>query len=154
MILKRDRYYMELAFTVASGSKCIRAQYGSVLVHPMGHLITTGYNGKPAGSCNDYICYREGLPANAPKDNCCLHSESNTLLFAGRERSTGATLYVTGVPCNDCALDMMQAQIARLVYWAGPTSHGHQGCVDEAYWLKYGSPIVRCAYTQEAWDRR
>jgi len=152
MILKQDRYYINLAFEIAKGSKCLRAQYGSVIVHPEGHIIATGYNGKPAGSQNDHICYRVGLPPNAPKENCCLHSESNAIMFAGRERCKGATLYVSGVPCNDCGLDVMQAKLARIVYWVGPTAHGHRGCCDDAYWDKYGCDVERVPYTHEAWE--
>ena len=106
MLTAKDRYYLTLARSVALGSKCSRARYGTVIVHRDGHIISTGYNGKPAGSTNDHICYREGLPDNAAKPNCCLHSEANALLFAGVVQTTGATVYVSGVPCTDCILLM------------------------------------------------
>lgn len=143
---------MDLAFDVSKGSKCLRAQYGSVLVHYNGHIVATGYNGKPAGSCNDHICYRQGLPPNAPKENCCLHSEVNVAMFAGKERASGGTLYVSGVPCNDCALVIMQLGVTRLVYFSGVQPSGHRGCSDEPYWDKYGKSILRVPFTYEAWD--
>jgi deoxycytidylate deaminase len=152
MIKKQDKYYMDLALQVSKGSKCIRAQYGTVIVSSAGHIVSTGYNGKPAGSCNDGICYRVGLPPNAPKENCCLHSEVNAITFAGRERCLGATLYVSGIPCNDCALVQMQSGIVRLVYFDGAALTGHRGCSNNDYWEKYGSKIERVAFTYEAWE--
>ena len=152
MIERKDKYYMDLAFQVSKGSKCVRAQYGSVIVHRDGYIVATGYNGKPAGSCNDGVCYRVGLPPNAPKENCCLHSEVNAVTFAGRERCMGGTLYVCGIPCNDCALVVMQSGIARLVYFDGATASGHRGCSNDDYWEKYGSQIERVAYSEERWN--
>lgn len=79
MITNKDAYFMNIALKVADGSKCIRAKYGSVIVSKDGRIISTGYNGKPRGSKNDHICYRNGLPDNSPKPNCCLHSEANAI---------------------------------------------------------------------------
>lgn len=152
-ILKKDKHFMNLAFTVSEGSKCVRAQYGSVVLGMDGHVVSTGCNGKPAGCANDHICYREGLPPNAPKENCCLHSEVNALMFCSPEERRGGTIYVCGIPCNDCALVIMQSGLARIVYYDGASKSGHRGCSDDGYWEKYGKAgITRVAYTEEAWN--
>lgn len=151
MILRVDKYYMDLAFQVLKGSKCVRAQYGTVIVSVNGTIVSTGYNGKPAGSCNDKICYREGLPPNAAKENCCIHSEVNAITFVGRDKCIGGTLYVSGIPCNDCALIVMQSGIARLVYFNGAAATGHKGCSNDDYWEKYGSKVDRVSFTFEEW---
>lgn len=144
---KRDRYYLSLALKVASASKCVRAQYGTVIVARNGHVLGQGYNGKPKGACNDDVCYREGLPPSAPKNNCCLHSEVNALLFAGSPQDReGATMYVSGVPCRDCALVIMQSGVSRLVYLLD--ERGHHYAQDD-FWEQYGfaSCIERVAFT-------
>lgn len=149
---KKDKYYMALAFQVATGSKCVRAKYGTVIVSPRGTIVSTGYNGKPAGSCNDNVCYREGLPPNAPKENCCLHSEWNAIMFSNPADRDKGTMYVSGIPCNDCALLIMQSGISTLVYFDGATTSGHRGSSDDEFWNKYGSKVTRVPFTFEAWE--
>lgn len=129
---------MGLAFHVSTASKCLRAKYGSVLVSKDGRIISTGYNGKPRGSSNDNVCYREGLEDNAPKPNCCLHSEASCIVFCSPEEREGATMYVSGIPCTDCALLIAQSGISRLVYYVGEQPSGHKGNFDLEFYTKYG----------------
>ncbi len=133
----KDEYYMHLAFAVALGSKCLRAHYGTIIVKD-GRIVATGYNGKPAGSINDHVCYREGLPDNASKPNCCIHSELNAIIHSAPEERLGATMYVSGIPCTDCSLAIMQSGIARLVFYDGPSDTGHRGNSNQEFWQKYG----------------
>lgn len=148
-VTKADKYYMKLAHAVSRGSKCVRANYGTVIVSKDGRIVSTGYNGKPRGSTNDHVCYREGLPPNAPKENCCIHSEANAIMFSDPVERQEATMYVSGIPCNDCALLILQSGISRLVYYTGPQSSGHRGSSDDSFWEKYGSNIERVDFTQE-----
>jgi dCMP deaminase len=136
-ITDKDEYYMNLAFEVAKGSKCLRAAYGAIIVKD-GRIVATGYNGKPPHSINDAVCYRTGLPDNASKPNCCIHSEENANIHSAPEERLGATLYVSGVPCTDCALLIMASGIRRVVYFDGPAASGHMGNSDLEFWGKYG----------------
>lgn len=133
----RDLYFMRIALLVAERSKCLRAKYGSVLVSSDGRIVSTGYNGKPRDSKNDDVCYRQGLENNASKPNCCLHSEMNCLFFASPEERIGATLYVSGVPCTDCALMIAQSKVDRLVYLNAPSGN-HTGNFDFGFLKDYG----------------
>ena len=135
-----DKYFISLACNVALASKCVRAQYGSVLVRKDGTIASTGYNGKPRGSINDHICYREGLIANSKEaPNCCLHSEVNCIMFANPIDRIGATLYVNGKPCIDCLLVIMQSGINRVVYLDEPNPlTGHVGNSSKEFLEKYG----------------
>lgn len=125
----KDSYFMRIALDIANGSKCVRAQYGSVIVSKDGRIISTGYNGKPRGSSNDHICYRVGLEDNAAKPNCCLHSEANALLFSSPLDRSGGTIYVSGRPCTDCLLLILQSGLSRLVYLDEDNPNGHKGNV-------------------------
>jgi len=135
---RKDVYFMRLALDVAKGSKCVRAQYGSVIVSRDGRIISTGYNGKPRGSSNDHICYRVGLEDNAAKPNCCLHSEANALLFSNPLDRMGGTIYVSGRPCTDCLLMIFQSGISRLVYLDEDNSTGHSGNINQSFISDYG----------------
>ena len=140
----KDWRYMRLALEVARMSKCVRAQYGTVIVSEEGLVVTTAFNGKPRGACNDGVCYREGLPPNsADKPNCCIHSEQNALMFSSVSARRGGTIYVSGIPCKDCALLIMQSGIRRLVYL--DNTEGHRGNSDDEFWADYGVPIERIA---------
>lgn len=152
MIQKKDRYYMDLVMQVREGSKCLRAKYGTLIVSFFGHVVSTGYNGKPAGSCNDHICYREGLPPNAPKENCCIHSEANAIMFSSPVERRDGTMYVSGIPCKDCALLILQSGVKRLVYFDGAAASGHKGSSDPELWKKYGAKIEIVPFTYEGWD--
>lgn len=152
MIRKRDKYYMNIAQSVASGSKCQRARFGSVIVSKDDRIVASGFNGKPRESCNDGVCYREGLPPNAPKNNCCLHSEENALLFSAPWERAGGTMYVTGQPCADCSLLIMQSGIRRLVYLVVEDGT-HPGWTGENVFEQYGSKIEVVPYQEIDWLR-
>lgn len=134
----KDAYFMRIALDVSMGSKCVRAQYGSVIVSKDGRIISTGYNGKPRGSSNDHICYRVGLEDNAAKPNCCLHSEANALLFSNPLDRMGGTIYVSGRPCTDCLLMIFQSGISRLVYLDEDNQTGHSGNINKSFISEYG----------------
>lgn len=157
-----DQYFLTLAAQVAEASKCKRAKYGSVLVSKDGRVISTGYNGKPRGSVNDNICYREGLADNSRAlPNCCIHSEANCLLFSDPVVRQDGTLYVSGYPCTDCLLLIMQSGIKRLVFWAKASASGHKGNFSWDFLNRYGfgSKIEIAGYilaadkTDFTWER-
>lgn len=136
--MNKNDYYMKLAFDIAQASKCVRAKYGSVLVSQDGRIVATAYNGKPRNSVNDLQCYRIGLEDNAPKPNCCLHAETNLIIFSSPEERLGSTVYVSGIPCTDCILLLAQSKIAKLVYYNGTAQTGHKGNFDINFYKKYG----------------
>lgn len=129
--VKKDSYYLKMAQAVASGSKCPRAHCGTVIVGAHGNVVGTGYNGKPMRSTNDDVCYREGLPPGSQKENCCLHSEANAIMFSSPLDRRGGIMYVTGTPCADCTLLIMQSGITKLVY------------IDEGGKWNGGAPVIK-----------
>lgn len=152
MIQKHDKYFIDIARQVAAGSKCKRAKFGSVIVSAdKRRIISTGFNGKPCGSTCDNFCFREGLPPNTPGHNCCIHSEANAIMFSSPLERKGATIYVTGKPCNDCTLAILQSGITRLVHLVPET--GHPGWAGEDVVAKYGVPLEVCEYREEEWTK-
>lgn len=150
MIKKKDKQYMDLARTVAQASKCHRAKFGSVIVSADDRVVSTGFNGKPRGSNCDLICFREGLPPNTPGHNCCIHSEINCLLFSNPVDRNGGTMYVTGKPCNDCTLSILNSGISRVVYLV--VESGHPGWGGEDVVVKYGVPLQVVPFKDAEWE--
>ena len=58
--------------------------------------------------------------------NCvAVHAEINALLFADRSAIEGGTLYVTAMPCWDCARAIANSGVSRVVFpvdWAEDAS--------------------------------
>jgi dCMP deaminase len=151
-ITRKDKNYIDRTKVIAQASKCIRAKYGTVIITKDGRPAGDGYNGKPRGSCNDDVCYRVGLAPNAPKENCCVHSEANAIMFSSPVERLGGTMYVSGIPCNDCALLILQSGVSRLVWLDDPDSP-HKGSSTEDFWNKYGGDLEIVRFSYEDYNR-
>lgn len=117
-----DQYFMEIATAVSRRSTCLRRQVGAILVRDK-RLLTTGYNGAPAGvpHCVEVGCLREilGIPSGQRHEICRgLHAEQNALVQAALHGVSveGATLYCTNEPCLICTKMLINAGIKRIVY--------------------------------------
>jgi dCMP deaminase len=121
--LGKDEYFMEIAKIVAKRSTCLRRDVGAVLVKES-HIISTGYNGTPAGlsHCTPDTCVRKKLNIPSGKDpHLCraVHAELNCIIQAARHGTSiegDTTIYVTAFPCIDCTKILINAGIRRIVY--------------------------------------
>ena len=116
----QDDYFMEIASVVAKRSTCLRNQVGALFVKDK-RLLTTGYNGAPAGlpHCEDVGCAREGVASGTRHELCrAVHAEQNAIIQAALHGVSieGATLYCTHQPCILCAKMMINAKVSRVVY--------------------------------------
>jgi dCMP deaminase len=109
--LSRDEYFMTIAWAASRRSTCRRRSVGAVVVDQRGRILSTGYNGSPEGypHCEE-LC---GPVVDAPC-RWSVHAEINALLFADN-READKTLYVTTSPCQQCALAIANAGVARVV---------------------------------------
>lgn len=111
-----DDYFMAIARAVARRATCDRKLVGAVIVDAQRRIVATGYNGAPRGlpHCDDA---GHELKEIDGRMSCVrtLHAESNALDDAGR-RAEGCVLYVTVIPCYDCAKRIVHAGIKRVVY--------------------------------------
>lgn len=127
-----DDLYMELADRMAAMSHCIRKHVGAVIAKD-NRIISTGYNGPPAGTynCDEHEEFRSkgfcfpgnsnNRPARSRQANSCylsIHAEQNAILYAVKNRTTldGATLYLTLAPCISCARLIYHSGIRRVLY--------------------------------------
>ena len=116
-----DEYFLKIASVVAERSTCRRHHMGAIAVRDK-HILTTGYNGAPAGAkdCLELGCLRDELNiASGTQQEICrtIHAEQNVIIQAGLHGISleGATVYCTHTPCVLCAKMMVNARIARSV---------------------------------------
>jgi len=99
-----DKYFLEIASTVAKRSTCMRRSVGCVLVDSKNHIVATGYNGVPSKftHCLDSPCEGAFSLSGTDLDLCnALHAEVNAFL---QLRSDDVlTAYLTVSPCFSCA---------------------------------------------------
>lgn len=110
---KWDKRFVRIAREVAHWSKDPSSKVGSVAVID-NRIISTGYNGFPAGIEDTEIRYNNRVQ----KYKYIVHSEMNTIYNSSKIGNSlaGATLYVWGLPvCSDCAKGIASAGIVRVV---------------------------------------
>ena len=119
---------MDWAKRTAQLSHARRLQVGSVIVKD-DSVISYGYNGMPAGwdnNCEDelveHVSAGYGMPMREEKylktKPEVLHAESNAIakLAKSSNSGSGADLFVTHMPCLDCAKLIYQSGISRVFY--------------------------------------
>ena len=114
--------YMDVAERFAQLSSARRLHVGAIVVKD-DRIISIGYNGMPAGWDND--CEYEAAPGFGeaippiPKSKPeVLHAETNAIakLAKSTESGDGAVLFVTHMPCLDCAKLIFQSGIRSVFY--------------------------------------
>jgi dCMP deaminase len=116
-----DEYCLKIASVVAERSTCRRHHMGAIAVRDK-HILTTGYNGAPAGAkdCLELGCLRDemGIESGTRQEICrAIHAEQNVIIQAGLHGVSleGSTVYCTHTPCVLCAKMLVNARIARFV---------------------------------------
>ena len=116
-----DEYFLKIASVVAERATCHRHHVGAVAVKDK-HILTTGYNGAPAGlkDCLELGCLRDelGIPSGTRQEICRgIHAEQNVIIQGALHGVSleGSTIYCTHTPCVLCAKMLVNAKIERFV---------------------------------------
>ncbi len=116
-----NQYFLAQAKLVALRSTCTRLMVGAVIAKE-NRIIASGYNGSVADGdhCIDDGCYIV--------DGHCVrtvHAEANALLQCAKfgVSTNNTTLYVTHFPCLQCAKQIIQAGITKVVYETDYRNH-------------------------------
>ena len=111
-----DEYFLKLAMLASERATCPRMHCGCVLVRDR-FVLTTGYNGSLPGAphCDTHGCLI--VNGHCVRTN---HAEINAICQATRHgvTLTGATAYVTNMPCTACAKALIAAGIKRVVIFS------------------------------------
>ena len=122
-----DQYFLIIAEAVRSKSECLRKQYGAVIVNSDKIIVSTGFNGTPFGvqDCHECLMDKAEMPAGTGNSLCrAIHAEENAVVFAGREKAKGGTLYLygsTNKPCKRCRRLIIQVGLSKVVGFDGST---------------------------------
>lgn len=125
-----NEYFMRICKEVASNSKCMSRQIGSLIVRG-NFIVATGYNSPPMKTkhCGERyglipgenICPRKrcGYESSHGLHLCTAsHSEANAIACAARNGTStiGCTIYINGpLPCKACAALIINAGIVEVI---------------------------------------
>lgn len=132
-----DEWFFNQCEVIKTKSKDKHTKCGSVVVSSDNRVISQGYNSLPAGA-NDSVQTRFERPL---KYKYMVHSERNAVYSAARIgiNLKGAKIYVTGIPCMDCAHAIIQSGIIEVIYdadlqekWSSPV-YQDAGLVKELF---------------------
>lgn len=110
--LSWDEFFMRHVYLASAKSKDPSSKLGAVLVKD-NTIISEGYNGFPRGVKDTLGRYIDRIE----KYKYVVHAESNAILNAARNgiSTKGTILYTNGIPCNECAKDIIQAGVIEVV---------------------------------------
>ncbi len=124
-----DEYFMGVALLAAKRSKDPSTQVGACIVDQRNIILSTGYNGFPYGCSDDeYPWAREGEETKYP---FVVHSELNAILNSNGKSLTGAKLYVSLFPCNECAKAIIQSGIREIIYLSDKYAGTPENCASK-----------------------
>ena len=116
--LKNHEACMLTAYMWSLRSKDPSTQVGACFVSDTGRIISVGYNGTPNGWNDDEFPWDKPSDAKHSKYSYVVHAEMNAIAnYDGPIADfRGSTLYVTLFPCANCAKNLVQFGIKRIVY--------------------------------------
>ena len=96
-LTKTDEYYLQIADAVSIKSKCLKKQYGAIIVKN-NELISTGFNGPARGEAHCTKCTKVGSDKDVVEYSSCpaIHAEQNAIISASRQEMLGSVLYLSG----------------------------------------------------------
>ena len=113
----RDSKYMGLAWMHAGFSKDPYTQVGAQIVGAYNCPLGSGYNGPPRLIDDEDISWdRSTDEKEVTRYDVIVHAEVNAM-DRSKEDLTGATIYVTALPCPKCMLEIIRREIGRVVYY-------------------------------------
>ncbi len=128
-----DTNFINIAKELATASKCVSKQVGAVIVKD-GRILSTGYNGTPAGfiNCCDHWNNEYTAEHHEWSKTYEIHAEMNAIIWAARDGISieGATIYVTLEPCSECSKNVIASGIKRIVYDI-PYEHTHSEVISK-----------------------
>lgn len=134
-----DEYFIIQAMHASSRGSCVRRRVGCILTNDKNHVLSTGYNGPPAGepNCTTSPCAGAKLPSGTGLHLCRAdHAEDNALRQCPNIFNI-KTAYVTASPCVNCMSKLLLTSCERVVYLQ---SYPHEQAMID--WIGSGRTIV------------
>lgn len=118
--ISKESSAMVTAMSQALMSKDPSTQVGACIVDKEGNIMCCGYNSPPKGWDDVDFPWDKPKEEEYNKYTYIVHAEMNAIFnYNGSIKDfNGSTLYVTFLPCPNCAKHMVQAGIKNVVYLA------------------------------------
>lgn len=136
-----DQNFLNIAYEIATGSKCVSRHTWAVIVKD-NRILSTGYNWTPSWyvNCSDYWNWEYTKEHHDWSYKYEIHAEMNAIVWAARNgiKIEWATLYSTYEPCFDCTRAAIAAGIKKIVYKEKYKHHSWTELLDflKANWVK------------------
>jgi dCMP deaminase len=123
----KDSVYLNVAKEISTLSKDENTHVGAIIVGIDGEPVSWGYNGTipkmddeiiPHSREKQTLVYIEDfkfIEFEADKYPFMEHAERNAIDFGDKRKMNNATIYVTHMPCKDCARAIAKSGIKRVV---------------------------------------
>ena len=105
-------------------------------------ILSTGYNGLPAGCSDDDTPGRER--AQKPNTPMSFMPSSTRFLNSGGRSLRGARLYVALFPCNECAKAIIQSGIREVIYLSDKYADSPATLASKRMFRSAGSKCAAC----------
>jgi len=116
-------------------------QVGACIVNERNRILSSGYNSFPSGiGINSFPWARESKNILDTKYPYVVHAEKNAI-YNAENSVEGCTLYVTMYPCNECAKDILQARIKKVIYLTNPYKDKDLTQASKALFQKIDLPV-------------
>lgn len=115
-------YFLQMCYTVAQRSTCLRRKVGAIAVKD-NRILATGYNGTPTSvqHCEEVGCLRAkmNVPSGERHEICRgLHAEQNVIIQAAVSGISikDSTIYCTTQPCLICTKMLINCGVKEIFY--------------------------------------
>ncbi len=115
----KDKNFLNIAYEISKGSKCVSRQTWAIIVKD-NRILSTWYNWTPAWyiNCDEYWKWEYTKDHHDWSYKYEIHAEMNAIVWAARNgiKIQWATIYSTYQPCFDCTRAIIAAWITKIVY--------------------------------------
>ena len=117
-VISWDEFFMRVALAASMRSKDPNTQVGACIADTNHRILSVGYNGTPSALTDDEFPWGVSDDPLMDKHSYVVHAEANAVLNdrGSLKDMSGATVYVTLFPCNECAKILAQVGIGEVVY--------------------------------------
>jgi dCMP deaminase len=133
-----DEVWLRTAILIGQRSRCDRAQVGAVIVTADNRVDSCSYNGPIAalrleGTCRSWCPRAQRNDTSVDYSTCStIHAESNSLIRSNHDRIQGGTIYVSRAMCLNCAKEVCNSGLARVVHRVlSEDEHRNPGTVED-----------------------
>lgn len=127
--------HMLMALLASRRSPDPNTQVGACVIDSGNRMLGTGYNGAPRGiNVHNIPWAREGEDPSETKYAYVVHAEQNAI-YNCSSSVEGTTMYATMFPCNNCAKDIIQSGILKLVFLSNP--------YENTWWCKVAKNMLQ-----------